>query len=215
MNLHICVCVFVRMSLHVFKRAGEMWTGGRFGVRSFCYCSVDGSCQYWGFLCLLWGVLPYARPRRDIWPSEKEISHVRTPIPGLFAFMEHLQKRAAPAFSITVVASRTCTTFTVLFHGRVFVVCASVGKVSTVMLRVVINTSPDWGGTFPAGWKRSFNNLFPLHVGLSGGKTDLNNYQATVRAQRPENGPKLQCLNCPNVCCATSRKEHVMRDINN
>lgn len=30
MNLHICVCVFVRMSLHVFKQAREMWTGGRF-----------------------------------------------------------------------------------------------------------------------------------------------------------------------------------------
>ncbi len=89
------------------------------------------------------------------------------------------------------------------------------GKVCSITLRVVINTSPDRGETFPAGWKRSFNNLFPLHVGLSGGKTDLNNYQATVRAQRPENSPKLQCLNCPNVCCATSRKEHVMYDINN
>lgn len=89
-----------------------------------------------------------------------------------------------------------------------------VEKVCSIMLRVLINTSR-LGGTFPAGWKRSFNNLFPLHVGLSGGKTDLNNYQATVRAQRPENSPKLQCLNCPNVCCATSRKEHVMHDINN
>lgn len=171
---------------------------------------------------MLLGVLPYAWSRQDIWLSEKEISHVRTPVPGVFAFMEHLQKKCCTC----LLDRRCCVSHMDNIHGlvsaggflvqRVFTVCASVGKVCSITLRVLINTSPDGRGvTFPAGWKRSFNNLFPLHVGLSGGKTDLNNYQATVREQRPENSPKLQSLNCPNVCCATSRKEHVMHDINN
>lgn len=45
-----------------------MRESGQFRVSSSCYFLVDGSRWCWGFLCLLYGVLPYARPnQRDIW----------------------------------------------------------------------------------------------------------------------------------------------------
>ncbi|CAM4703231.1 unnamed protein product [Leuciscus chuanchicus] len=115
--------------------------------------------RYWGFLCLLLGVLPYAWSRQDIWLSEKEISYVGTPIPGVFAFMEHLQKKCCTC----LLDRRCCVSHMDNIHSlvsaggflvqRVFTVCASVGKVCSITLRVLINTSPDGGERSPQDGK--------------------------------------------------------------
>lgn len=63
---YMCVYVLMRES-------------SQFRVSTSCYFLADGSRWFWGFLCLLCGVLPYARPnQRDIWQWEPAMGDGRT-----------------------------------------------------------------------------------------------------------------------------------------